>query len=363
MASRHGFFVVLLAAAAAGEMGAQSVVSVRSGLLNYSEGAVFINNQPVSQRAGNYPTLQDGSDLLTQNGRAELLLTPSAYLRIGQNSAVRMVSNKLTDTRVQILYGSAMLDSTEALENCSLTLIFKDRQIRIVKPGKYRIDSDPPQLRVLQGTAEIDGAGAPVTLVADQMSPLDGSSIVQRFTEGSDDLLDIWSDERHFMIASTLSNAQGYSDPADPNGAQAPDAGDLGAYLGYVPPAAITPAPIAPLAGMYGSPYGVYSPGMLGLGYGAYAGVGMYPAYLYSGIRPMYSTFGRRPFAGSGIGYGIYTPMRGITIGVPGAPVYGYRPVGSIGGRTPGYGIAPRPVSGIGIGARPAPHIGGGFHR
>jgi len=245
MASRTGFFVLAFVAAGAGNMGAQSVVSVRSGLLNFSEGAVFINNQPVKQHAGAYPSVHEGSDLLTQSGRAELLLTPSAYLRIGQNSAVRMISDRLTDTKVELLYGSAMLDSTEAPENTGITLIFKERQVQIKKPGKYRIDSDPPQFRVFQGTAEIAGSGAPIVLLADQMAPLDGATIVKRFTEGSDDLLDIWSDERHFMVASSLSNAQSVTDPATSDDSQSAGS-DLGAYLGYIPPAAIPPAPIAP---------------------------------------------------------------------------------------------------------------------
>ncbi|HWD99094.1 MAG TPA: hypothetical protein VG345_08660, partial [Bryobacteraceae bacterium] len=324
MASRSGFFLLLIVVAGAGDAGAQSVVSVRSGLLNFSEGAVFINNQPVKQRAGAYPSLQEGSDLLTQSGRVELLLTPSAYFRIGQNSAVRMISSRLTDTKVELLYGSAMLDSTEALENSAITLIFKDRQVHISKPGKYRIDSDPPQFRVFQGTAEIAGSGAPLKLLADQMIPLDGASIVKRFTEGSDDLLDIWSDERHFMIASSLSNAQSVTDPATTDDSQVAG-GDLGAYLGYIPPAAIAPAPIAPLAGIY-SPYPA---GLLGLGYGSYAGMGIYPMYIYSGLYLGAPQYSRRPL----VGY----PYNSLGVSTLGRTIYGYRPVGTPGGyRGPG---------------------------
>lgn len=351
MASRSGFFVLVLIAAGAGSLGAQSVVSVRSGLLNFSEGAVFINNQPVKQHAGAYPSLQEGSDLLTQSGRAELLLTPSAYLRIGQNSAVRMVSSRLTDTKVELLYGSAMLDSTEALENSGITLMFKERQVRITKPGKYRIDSDPPQFRIFQGTAEIVGSGAPIVLLADQLAPLDGATVVKRFTEGSDDLLDIWSDERHFMIASSLSNAQNVTDPATSDDSQSAG-GDLGAYLGYIPPATIPPAPIAPLAAIYNP----YPAGLLGLGYGSFgygsfAAIGVYPMYIYPSIYSRSPLFMRRSLAGSSFSpvYG-YAPIGG-SIGVIG----GYRPVGTI-TRTPGVGIS-RPVIGIG-GARPvAPHV------
>ena len=378
MASRTGFFLLAFVAAGAGNVGAQSVVSVRSGLLNFSEGAVFINNQPVKQHAGAYPSVHEGSDLLTQSGRAELLLTPSAYLRIGQNSAVRMISDRLTDTKVELLYGSAMLDSTEAPENTGITLIFKERQVQIKKPGKYRIDSDPPQFRVFQGTAEIAGSGAPIVLLADQMAPLDGATIVKRFTEGSDDLLDIWSDERHFMVASSLSNAQSVTDPATSDDSQSAGS-DLGAYLGYIPPAAIPPAPIAPLAGMYDP----YSTGMLGLGYGpfgypGYAALGVFPTYLYSGLYYRGSQFMRRSPGPSGS----FTPGRPLygyrsagSIGGyhPVGSIGGYHPVGSIGGYRPGgYRPAgtisrppvfsPRPVVGGG-GAGPRPMARPALHR
>jgi hypothetical protein len=370
MGTRNGFVVLVLAVAAAGNADAQSVVSVRSGLLNYSEGAVFINNQPVKQQAGAYPALQEGSDLLTQSGRVEMLLTPSAYLRIGQNSAVRMISSRLTDTKIELLYGSAMLDSSDALDSCAITLIYKNRQVKITKPGKYRIDSEPPQFRVFQGKAEIQGAGAPVTLLADQIAPLDGETIVKRFTEGSDDLLDIWSDERHFLIASSLSNAQDITDPATTDDSS-PVAGDLGAYLGYVPPATIAPAPIAPLVGIYNP----YPAGMIGLGYGSYYPMGIYPAYLYTGIYYPAPLVLRRSIGGIGswntVPLHTFTPARPIspyypggTVGTvtrtPGVGIGVSRPVGGVGVSRPvgGVGIS-RPVGGAGIGARPvAPHVG-----
>ena len=84
----------------------QSVISVRSGLINYSEGAVFIDNQLVAQKLGRYPTLREGSDLLTHDGRAEILLTPEVYLRVGANSGVRMISSSLDSTRLEVLNGS-----------------------------------------------------------------------------------------------------------------------------------------------------------------------------------------------------------------------------------------------------------------
>jgi hypothetical protein len=100
---------------------AQSVISVRSGLINFSERAVFIDNQAVVIRSGRYVSMKDGSTLLTRDGRAELLLTPNAYLWIGQNSGLLMISGDRSGTQVELLSGSAILDSGNALADAPMS--------------------------------------------------------------------------------------------------------------------------------------------------------------------------------------------------------------------------------------------------
>ena len=86
------------------------------GLVIESLGSDVIDNQPVVNKFGRYASLKDGSDLLTQDGRVELVLTPNAYLRVGQNSGVRLISGDLSGTKVELLSGSAILDSGNAQE-------------------------------------------------------------------------------------------------------------------------------------------------------------------------------------------------------------------------------------------------------
>ncbi len=77
----------------------QSVISARSGLINYSEGDVLVNGQPLQRKFGSYTSLKDGSDLVTRSGRAEILLTPNVYLRVGEESGIR-ISRTTWETRV-----------------------------------------------------------------------------------------------------------------------------------------------------------------------------------------------------------------------------------------------------------------------
>src|ERR1700733_3757625 len=89
---------------------AQSVISAHSGLIHFSDGSVFLDDQRIEQKTGKFDQMNNGSELRTHDGRAEVLLTPGTFLRVGSNSAVRMLSNKLEDTRVELLRGSAVLD-------------------------------------------------------------------------------------------------------------------------------------------------------------------------------------------------------------------------------------------------------------
>lgn len=322
----------------------QSVVSVRSGLINYSEGDVLINGQPLQRRFGTYVSLKAGSDLVTRQGRAELLLTPNAYLRVGAESAIRMVADSLADTRVELLGGSAVLDSSGAPGNTPMTIALHDSSVRFVTPGKFRLDSDPPQLRVYEGDAEVQENGKTVKVGPSQLLPLNGAPIVRAFTDGSDGALDLWSDERHTMIASNLTDAQSIGDPlTDPDPTLA---GNYG-YPGYIP--------MLGYPGMIGGPYpgGVYTT----LGYGM-PGYGM-PGYNPYGIYSPYSPYGIYG------GAGIYSPLYLRTVRPSGVVSYpsvfggGLRPGGIVGGVvTPGtiHTFTPsRPATVV----RPGAHIGG----
>ena len=64
---------------------AQTVTSARSGTLHYFEGDVSIDGTPVQSRIGKFPEVKEQGVLSTGLGRAEVLLTPGVFLRLGEN--------------------------------------------------------------------------------------------------------------------------------------------------------------------------------------------------------------------------------------------------------------------------------------
>jgi hypothetical protein len=318
------FCLVSLALGIAGSGFGQSVISVRAGIVNEAEGGVFINGQPLAKKFGTFPTLHEGSDLYTQNGRAELQLGPSVFLRVGLNSAVRMVSSNLADTQLRILNGSVIFDSGNAPSPGSVTLLAADASIFIEAPSRMRIDVDPPQMRVEKGAARVTRGGIESVVEADQMLPLAGDSVVRRMSASNDDALDEWSRQRNGAIFLSLATSQSLSDPGDDADPAAP--ADLSDWLGYMPLSGVLPvsgvyATAAPAVG-YTYPYAYYS--YIPLYQRAYL-PGIYRGLSLSYPRPSFVPY--RPI------YSLPAPGLGRPpIGVPSRPVIGVRPV------------APRPV-------------------
>ena len=77
--------VVILASGASAQniLTNQQIVSAKSGVIQYYEGTVLNGSKAVESRNGHFEMLRDGETLKTEAGRAELLLQPSVFLRVG----------------------------------------------------------------------------------------------------------------------------------------------------------------------------------------------------------------------------------------------------------------------------------------
>lgn len=142
--------------AGAGSAWAQQVISAHSGVVHYVEGQVTIEGKAVSAKFGEFPDVKNGQTLATEDGRAEVLLTPGVILRVAENSSIQMVSNSRSDTRVAVLTGSTLIEVGELLPTNSITILHNDTHAEIVKKGLYRFDcDDPAKLRVYDGEARV----------------------------------------------------------------------------------------------------------------------------------------------------------------------------------------------------------------
>ncbi len=134
------------------------------GTLNYVEGQVSIGDQTLNSKDVGTADLQDGQVLDTGNGKAEILLTPGVYLRVGNNSSVRMVSNSLTNTEVDVSQGEAMVEVDQIYHENNLRISQPGADTRLTKTGLYDFDASDGAVRVFDGKAVVTADDHNVTV-------------------------------------------------------------------------------------------------------------------------------------------------------------------------------------------------------
>ena len=316
----YAFSALAAFAAWALPAGAQSVISTHSGLIHYFEGAVYLGDQALEPHLGRFPSVPQGAELRTVEGRAELLLTPGVFLRMGERSSIRMVANDLADTQVELQAGSVIVDGGEPNLNTSVTLIYKDWTVHLLGKGAYRIDSDPPRLSVRQGRAEVTSATSvePVPVEQGMSLPFASVLVPEKSKEPFKDTLGEWSTGRNQSIsADNTITAQLDEDPAaQPSGV------DNFTYYPFLGLSSLGAGAVGPYSSYYPSQPGfnsIYLPGytyqpiILGIMGGTR---GMGPAgYRYPGYLPA-PRFGVSP------GPGVMVPGPRAPIVRPAGPAY-----------------------------------------
>jgi hypothetical protein len=187
----------------------QAVISARSGVIHYVEGQVYLGDQAIQPKFGTFPDMKEKSVLRTADGRAEVLLTPGVFLRVAENSSIRLITNRLIDTRLELLQGSIMVEVVELLKDNAVTLVYKDASVSPNKRGLYRLDTDPAQLRVYDGEALVESASQRITLKDGKMLSFTGVWAAAKFDNKSGDSLYRWSRRRAgYLATANVSGAK-----------------------------------------------------------------------------------------------------------------------------------------------------------
>jgi len=135
---------------------AAAASSAIPGTLNYVEGQVTIAGQTIAPSSVGAVQLQPGQALDTGPGRAEILLTPGVFLRVGDNSAVRLVSPDLANTRVEVLRGQAIVEVAELFKDNNLWVLMHGSSTRLDKQGLYAFNADTQLVQVFDGKATVE---------------------------------------------------------------------------------------------------------------------------------------------------------------------------------------------------------------
>lgn len=214
-------WALAMTTALAGTSFAQNVISAKAGLVHHSSGDVLVAGKPVERKTAIFTTVKAGETLVTGEGRAEMLLGPGVFLRMGENSQIRLVNAELTDVRVQLLQGSLILEAAESEKDNRTTITYKEMTFTPVKDGVYGIESEPSlRVRVWQGEASVLNADKQTITVKGgrEYFAENGSSQVAKFDKNDSDALYRWAKRRSGYIAvANISGAKNADEFRNPN--------------------------------------------------------------------------------------------------------------------------------------------------
>lgn len=144
-----------LVALSGGAIPALAAVPARPGTLNFIEGKVLVDGRDVGLQSVGAASVATGSVLRTQAGKAEMLLSPGIYLRLGADSEVRMDAAGLLDTRITVNRGSAMLEASDLKKENNIHIMSAGLSAAIKDEGLYRFDTETGYVAVFDGKAEV----------------------------------------------------------------------------------------------------------------------------------------------------------------------------------------------------------------
>lgn len=187
------------------------VVSAKAGVVNIVEGeASVIRARPFAmpEMLISGDELQPGDAVRTgANGRAEILLNPGCYLRLGDSSQFVFLFDDFTSNKVKLLSGSAVIEAS--VIDGYLFVETPKAKFEIARTGIYRFNAGAeakPEILVRKGRALVGDA----TIKQGKQAIVDGGTpVIAKLNKQEVDALDDWSKTRaKALIAAnnSLSN-------------------------------------------------------------------------------------------------------------------------------------------------------------
>src|ERR1051325_9314699 len=114
---------------------AQTVIGAKSGVINWVEGDAFLGDKPYVMQPSQFGEVKETMVFRTEEGRAEILLPPGVFLRLGEKASFKMISNRLIDTRIELLTGSGIIEIDDIAKDSPVTMVLKSATVTLNKAG------------------------------------------------------------------------------------------------------------------------------------------------------------------------------------------------------------------------------------
>src|SRR5581483_9294944 len=132
------------------------------GTVNAVEGDVSID--AVRVVVASLASVRPGQSIVTGEGKAELLLTPGVFLRVGRSSVVRLEPSAANRVQISLAKGECMVEAVEILQPGAIVVEEKGSVASIQQPGLYGFNAERGTVTVYDGSAKVNRRGKHVSV-------------------------------------------------------------------------------------------------------------------------------------------------------------------------------------------------------
>ena len=195
--------------------GDKYVISAKAGGVNYVEGSVGIvrkagtSGHLISGHLIKGDTLEIGDRVTAgSDGKAEILLNPGSYLRLGPGAEFEFKTTSLDDLQLRLDRGSAMFEVFASNEFKVLVSTPK-ANVLLVESGVFRVDvlaDGSGKISVWSGKAELGDANATIINKGRSATVNGDTAKVSKFDRNTKDELVAWSKVRAKQLADASAS-------------------------------------------------------------------------------------------------------------------------------------------------------------
>jgi hypothetical protein len=172
-----------------------------------------------------------------------------------------MLDSRLTDTRVEIVSGSAIVESDDpdvSVKDHKVTIIRNDYQIQPMKFGVFEVTSDPGQMKAYKGDVSVVTAANHTVVKDGHAMPFSAALLSEKFDANQADDLYLWTRDRSaYISAANMSSARSLALNGYVTGSSYPGFGFSPQFQGsWYLNSALGMYTYVPYAGMMSSPFG-----------------------------------------------------------------------------------------------------------
>lgn len=195
--------------AAAGD---RYLISAKAGGVNFVSGAVgVVRPEGKSGQLLKGDKLEIGDRVSTgADGKAEILLNPGSYLRLGSLSAFEFKTTDLDNLQVRLDSGSAMFE-VFATEDFTVTVSTPKSKFILIESGIYRVDAEADgtgKVAVWKGKARIGDDEGAIVKSGREGEMAGTQAAIAKFDRDDKDDLELWSKDRAKELARITGRLQ-----------------------------------------------------------------------------------------------------------------------------------------------------------